>query len=72
MCNNRNAVFVSILGMNDFKVDLCMFNLIHLLNQVNNPIITQTLGCCCGHGKYQERQDFIKKIKRDIIIFQKS
>ena len=50
-------------------VDGCMLNLIYLLNTQG----IKTLGCCCGHGKYQmtvvceEFRDFKQPNRYELI-----
>ena len=48
MCNQRNSRFE--LKGRKFRIDKCMKNLIRTLNEDG----IKTLGCCCGHGKYNE------------------
>ena len=47
MCQNRNARIR--LKRRKFRLDLCMRRAILDMNSRGY----ETLGCCCGHGKYQ-------------------
>lgn len=49
MCKHRNSRYVckEMQGYN-FRVDGCLSKLIYILKTHG----IQTVGCCCGHGKY--------------------
>lgn len=47
MCKDRNAIWVN-LPKRRFKADRCIADLLYSLNDHG----IETLGSCCGHGKY--------------------
>lgn len=57
MCNKRNSSYQQLyhpIGNNKAdlgdktRLDFCIKNLIYVLNNYG----IKTIGCCCGHGKY--------------------
>ncbi|RLI55246.1 MAG: hypothetical protein DRP09_10550 [Candidatus Thorarchaeota archaeon] len=50
MCNQGEVVWMPELGPHGRYIDKCMKKRIRALMQIG----IETLGCCCGHGKYPE------------------
>ena len=54
MCDTRNSRRIT-LGERTFRVDGCMRKTIQDMNDPCSDHVTiETLGCCCGHGRYPE------------------
>jgi len=54
MCNTRNSRRITI-GQRTFRVDGCIRDIINGLNNPDSEYVNiETLGCCCGHGRYPE------------------
>jgi len=69
MCQTRNSRRITI-GKRTFRVDGCMAeHIVHL-----NSIGIETLGCCCGHGRYfrtvviREKNGIVRELHSGVII----
>lgn len=49
MCNSRSSTRIELKNGRIIKVDKCIAKHINLYQTTN----IETLGCCCGHGRYQ-------------------